>query len=54
MHSLADVLPSQHFGAGFTFKAAQVPLSVERQKSLSILNVSPTSCTICEEKQTSQ
>lgn len=45
---LADVLASQHFAAGFTLEAAQVPLSVQRQKSLAIFNVSTTSCAICE------
>lgn len=29
-HLLADVLPGQHFVAGLTLKAAQMPLSVQR------------------------
>lgn len=45
---LADVLAGQHFAAGFTLEAAQVPLSVQRQKSLAIFNVSTTTCAICE------
>lgn len=48
---LADVLAGQHFAAGLTLEAAQVPLSVQRQKSLAIFNVSTTSCTIWQ-KQT--
>lgn len=50
---LADVLASQHFAAGFTLEAAQVPLSVQRQKSLAIFNVSTTSCAICEKQKSS-
>lgn len=45
---LADVLPGQHFAAGLTLKAAQVPLSVQRKEGLSVLDVSATSCAICE------
>lgn len=45
---LADVLPGQHFAAGLTLKAAQVPLPVQRKEGLSVLDVSATSCTICE------
>lgn len=48
---LADVFARQHFAAGFTLEAAQVPLSVQRQKSLAIFNVSTTSCTICEQQE---
>lgn len=43
---LADVLPGQHFAAGLTLEAAQVPLSVQGKKSLSVLNVSATSGTV--------
>lgn len=50
---LADVLASQHFAAGFTLEAAQVPLSIKCQKSLAILNISTTSCTICKKKKSS-
>lgn len=50
---LADVLASQHFAAGFTLEAAQVPLSIKCQKSLAILNISATSCTICKKKKSS-
>lgn len=48
---LADVLASQHFAAGFTLEATQVPLSIKCQKSLAIFNVSTTSCTICEKQK---
>ena len=51
---LADVLASQHFAAGFALEAAQVPLSVQRQKSLAIFNVSTTSCAICEKHKNSR
>lgn len=50
---LADVLASQHFAAGFTLEATQVPLSIKCQKSLAIFNVSTTSCTICEKQKSS-
>lgn len=43
---LADVLPGQHFVAGLTLKAAQMPLFVQSKESLSVLNVSATSCAI--------
>lgn len=47
---LADVLPGQHFVAGLTLKAAQMPLFVQSKESLSVLNVSATSCAIYESK----
>lgn len=50
---LADVLPGQHFAAGLTLKAAQVPLSVQRKEGLSVLDVSATSCAICETQKCS-
>lgn len=45
---LADVFPGQHFAAGLALKAAQMPLSVQREEGLSVLYVSATSCAIFE------
>lgn len=42
---LADVFSCQNFATGFTFEAAQVPLSLQCQQSLSVLNVSATAGT---------
>ena len=36
---LADVLSSQDFGAGLAFEAAQVPLPVQREQGLAVLDV---------------
>lgn len=43
---LADVLSSQYFGTCFTFKTAQVPLMLQSQQSLTVLNIPATASTI--------
>lgn len=43
---LADVLPTQHFPTGLALEAAEVPLSVQGQKSLAVLYIPATSCTV--------
>ena len=42
LYLLADVFSDQHFPAGFTLEAAEVPLATQGQQSLAILDVSIT------------
>lgn len=43
---LADVLPAQHFPTGLALETAEVPLVVQGQKSLTVLYIPATSCTV--------
>lgn len=43
---LADVLSAQHFATGFALEAAEVPLTVQGQKSLTVLYIPATSSTV--------
>lgn len=46
---LADVLPGEDLPAGLAFKAPQVPLLIQRQQCLPILDISSTAGTIAGE-----
>lgn len=49
---LADVLPGEDDAAGLAFEAADVPLFVQRQERLAMLDLFLAPSTVCEDKRT--
>lgn len=49
---LADVLPSEDDTAGLAFEAADVPLLVQRQERLAMLDLLLAPSTVCKDRRT--
>lgn len=49
---LADVFPGEDDAAGLAFEAADVPLLVQRQERLAVLDLLLAPSTVCEGKRT--
>lgn len=48
---LADVLPSEDDAAGLAFEAADVPLLVQRQERLAVLDLLLAPSAVCKDKR---
>lgn len=51
-HSLADVLPGEDDAAGLAFEAADVPLLIQCQERLAVLDLLLAPSTVCKDKRT--
>lgn len=49
---LADVLSSEDDAAGLAFEAANVPLLIQRQERLAVLDLLLAPSTVCKDKRT--